>query len=418
MRIWQLTVANNGVLVEPVNEWSVEEENSFDGRLKARGWIPQRIKRADSSTKPLLDAPIFLYSGIILLSGEAISVLAAYLRDSCELLPVICDEGDFSIVNVTAVLDCIDYERAVFEKSGTSGRVLWFDRYAFLPDKIGNHDIFKISEFPRSRIFVTDQFKKVVEENGITGLGFRLAWESDEAPETPVASPDPAAAATGDSSSENDSELSGGITRPAPAPRDPEAWRRAPGPMAEVLEGRVKAAMAGWDAEGIYAASLYAEAFRDNPCTPAVTLSYNTEAHAAAEAQASSPEEARWNYAFWPQEPELYFGEARPWGEVDDSPEIVERWVRESGFPFYTYEEMFDGPGADDEAADGVAAAFMLELAAVVRDLHASGFVRGKFGRDIPVLVHGLEYSDADAELNLWANGACAEPFAAFCRGE
>lgn len=420
MKVWRLGVTNDGVWVEGFPKWDLRKADTFDGRPHAAEWTPERIVRLERGRKPLPDAPTFLYSGILILSEKACTVMAPMLEDSCELLPLVCDEGEFAIVNVTAVLDCIDYGQAAFEVYEDSGQLARFTEYVFLPEKIAGHDIFKIKEFPLSWAFVTDRFKDAFETAGLTGLRFELVWDSEADGGSPAAGPSASLDGTAPAASAGASRpAAGASSRPAPAPRDPEAWRRAPGPMAEVLEDRVKAAMAGWDAEGIYAASLYAEAFRDNPCTPAVTLSYNTEAHAAAaEAQASSPEEARWNYAFWPQEPELYFGEARPWGEVDDSPEIVERWVRESGFPFYTYEEMFDGPGADDEAADGVPAAFMLELAAVVRDLHASGFVRGKFGRDIPVLVHGLEYSEADAELNLWANGACAEPFAAFCREE
>ena len=52
----------------------------------------------------------------------------------------------------------------------------------------------------------------------------------------------------------------------------------------------------------VYAISLFVYDDEDDPRRPTLTVGYNTSSHwQASIAQASTPEEARWNYAFWPQ---------------------------------------------------------------------------------------------------------------------
>lgn len=403
MRVWKLSVASDSVWVTPESEWSDCFRESFDGRSWAQDWVPQKIVRLEAGVRPLSDAP-HMYSGLLVLSSRACDAMKGELEGSCELLPMRSDEGEYNIVNVTAVLDCIDYNFALYEKFD-DGRIAWFDEYAFDAGSIGSHCIFKIVECTTSELFVTDLFKEAYEANGFAGLRFLLVWDGD--PESAPRAQEETGASKG--------ELVADGNEAAVCLRNPEAWRTAM-PMQEVLARRIREALGEVDSSDVYAVSLYVESFRDNPCEPTVTLSVNTEDYFhKASREASSEEEARWNYAFWPQESLLYFGESRPYEPADDSPAIIERWVRESGFPFYDYEGVFGSDADPDDCIDDIPHAFRQELAAIVENLHASGFVRQTFGRDIPIIIHGLEYDESDAELNLAANGECAREFADFC---
>ena len=47
---------------------------------------------------------------------------------------------------------------------------------------------------------------------------------------------------------------------------------------------------------------------------------------------------------------------------------------------------------------------FVPVLIGAVKELHESGFIKEKFGREIPAIIHGLEYYDEVAQINLEAN--------------
>ena len=73
-----------------------------------------------------------------------------------------------------------DYEKAEIEKFKSSGRVMSIEKYAFKPEIIKDNHIFKIVEFPKSEVFVSDEFKQKVEEAGLKGFKFELVWDSEE----------------------------------------------------------------------------------------------------------------------------------------------------------------------------------------------------------------------------------------------
>lgn len=175
--------------------------------------------------------------------------------------------------------------------------------------------------------------------------------------------------------------------------------------LKELLGSRVREAMAGWHDEDIYAVSFYVYDDGDNPCTPSVTLGYNTEANVASEApHASSEGEARWNFAFWLQNEELRFGGDLEGDGDAGSAEAVRDWVRCKGFPYYDGQEIWE-VDVDDDACEQITASFVEVLLALVRELHETGFIRECFGRDLPVIIHELEYYEAIYDRNIRANG-------------
>lgn len=149
--------------------------------------------------------------------------------------------------------------------------------------------------------------------------------------------------------------------------------------------------------ETIYVISLYVfyefYAEEDLP-RPVAVLGYNTEEQVERSLPlASDTQEARWNYAFWLQNEELCFGRG-------DTEEVVRQWTA--------------GQNVEDERE--LAEAFEDVLVEVVRELHTSGVLRDRQGRDIPILIHSLEYYEYTALLNLKANsGALDRDFCRFC---
>lgn len=192
--------------------------------------------------------------------------------------------------------------------------------------------------------------------------------------------------------------------------------------MRDVLAERVKSAMSKWDDEGIYAISFWVTNWDDNPYEPVVVLGYNTERQVSDTApKASSECEARWNFAFWLQNDELSFG-GNLHKTPGDSPALVARWIRSTGLSFHTAQGIESVPdeGIDEVMAEGekVTKAFYEVLVDIVRDLHASGFIRQALGRDVPVIIHDLEYAEGIVDRNIRANGdILPAEFVAFCNG-
>lgn len=136
-----------------------------------------------------------------------------------------------------------------------------------------------------------------------------------------------------------------------------------------------------WIDEDIYAISLFVQLEKD---TPTVTLGYNTIAYCKAKSFFSmNEEEAKWNYAYWLQNHELEFG-------YGNSKLLVEQWIEKNNYI--------------DMDSDEIVDAFYNVLVDIVQELHSSNIIKNKFKKDIPVIIHELEYYDKIAEYNIKAN--------------
>lgn len=187
--------------------------------------------------------------------------------------------------------------------------------------------------------------------------------------------------------------------------------------MKEQLKSMIISNIEKWTDTDIYAISLYVYDECDNPCQPTVTLGYNTERQFNESiSRASDEEEARWNYAFWIMNHFLYFGSG-------DTAEIVRNWINEIGMPYYADDdpawrnnELFD---EILEKTEGITKAFVDVLVCIVKEIHEQGILTQKFGKEIPIIIHELEYYEEIAEQNIEANGKeLVEDFVKFCLGE
>ena len=166
---------------------------------------------------------------------------------------------------------------------------------------------------------------------------------------------------------------------------------------------KAKAIISSWTDDDIYAVSFYVENLNENPYMPSVSFGYNTENQYKKSISSASDEgEARWNFAFWIQNQDFIFGVD---GETKD---MVKQWMLGHSFP---YCEDFTLNYADESAVNSyyellnkICGKFVSVLVEAVKELHRSGFINEKFGREIPVVIHELEYYDKIAIQNIAAN--------------
>lgn len=155
---------------------SVDELQSFDGRKKAGSWKPVRLERIYGRE---YGNSIGLASHIPVFDKKAVGALKDFLAGNAEILPVDCEDGDFYMVNVIKVLDCIDYDKSEYKTFSDGIRIMRFKKYSFIENAVRGEHLFKIKDEPRRRPLVSDEFKQRVADYGLTGFCFELAWDSD-----------------------------------------------------------------------------------------------------------------------------------------------------------------------------------------------------------------------------------------------
>ena len=174
--------------------------------------------------------------------------------------------------------------------------------------------------------------------------------------------------------------------------------------LKEKIAAQFQPIIEAWKTKDIYAISFFVYDSSDNLFEPTVTLSYNTESHFKKSIPDASDEaEARWNFAFWLQ------GQDSIFGEDDESKAITKNWITAKGIEYIDF-----GGDLTDEQHDILAEIeqngtiikpFIKVLISIVQEWHKTGFIKKKFGKAIPVLIHELEYYDEIVEQNIKANG-------------
>jgi hypothetical protein len=146
---------------EPIGErWEPIELGLFPG---------EEGKEAQEQVRPIPD----FTRGVVVyaISAKARSILEPLIADQVEFLLLKTDVGLFYDMNIKRV-DCLDVSRSVVIRFKSSGRVMDIEKYAFLWERIEGIHIFCIPELGATPIFVSDAFKKTVEENHLTGFVF------------------------------------------------------------------------------------------------------------------------------------------------------------------------------------------------------------------------------------------------------
>ena len=161
------------------DQWNLEDIKSFDGRRHLKDWKPLRLERFEPQKGlELGDAPGF-YSHIPIISKKAWECLKNLIDDEIELLSISFDEGEYFIINVLEILDCIDYERSEY-KTFSDGRIMRIKKYEFIRNEIYGKHIFKLKDFAVNYAFVSDEFKSIVERNDLHGFKFVHVWSDEQ----------------------------------------------------------------------------------------------------------------------------------------------------------------------------------------------------------------------------------------------
>ena len=175
--------------------------------------------------------------------------------------------------------------------------------------------------------------------------------------------------------------------------------------LKSVLYEKVKSEILKWNEKEIYAISFLVEsneAYKYNNFQNVTmwAISYNTEKDCDG---AGDFDEERWNYAFWRQDetpiidvdtPNKYTDALFDWYTGNDITNIGEE----------NEDQMYD-ENSDYIGKGPVGHYELLQIASdVAKKLQEDGIIKNHFKKDIPIIVHGLEYAWYDFEATKNAN--------------
>lgn len=187
MKIWELETDNNGYdALQRVDDDETDLPLFFEGNSIKDAWIPIKVKRMEPKKHAKLGDAIYFFTCPVF-SEKALQVLHPLIKKSVEKLELDFNEKKYYAINVTAVLDVIDYTASKYKTFRDGKRIMRFEKYAFrnCPELI-QHDIFKIVDLKRGAVFVSDRFKRLVDQSNLDGFKFTLAWDSEEVIEEAV----------------------------------------------------------------------------------------------------------------------------------------------------------------------------------------------------------------------------------------
>ncbi len=174
--------------------------------------------------------------------------------------------------------------------------------------------------------------------------------------------------------------------------------------ISEKLYDAVKVIIANWNEDGIYAISFFVysnEAYEYNGFSnvSSFAVSYNTEDDCEGVGQY---DEERWNYAFWRQDETSVIDPDNP-NELTD---LLFDWYKENGIDNIGEEDK----DCYDEDCNYIGRGpvghyeLLTLVSGVAKRLQQEAFIEKKFGRKLPVIIHGLEYAWYDIEATKNAN--------------
>ena len=138
--------------------------------------------------------------------------------------------------------------------------------------------------------------------------------------------------------------------------------------------------------EDVYAVSFFMFNGDDDFRQPCLEVSYNTLSQVQKE---GGDEEAKWNYAYWLQEPSVSVG------YLNDSQTLVQAVLKDKAL-LYTDEEFesMDANNYNSEKLDSISDLVSGWWIEVVKKLYSTEVVKRVFGKNIPLLIHDCEHSD------------------------
>lgn len=114
-----------------------------------------------------------------------ISLLHPFSKNEVEFLPLLHENRNLFLCNITNLIDCVDKEMSITHYS-KSGKFIMYKKISFKRNFFIDNNVylFKIPELADMWFFASDEFKILIENSGLIGPKFELVWDSEIDEET------------------------------------------------------------------------------------------------------------------------------------------------------------------------------------------------------------------------------------------
>lgn len=159
-----------------------ERLRRWDGTSRAETWTPLPVTlHASESDRPLRPSDFPSLGGPPpVFSRTGVDALADILEPRGELLPLVCDTGEFFAYNCTTIVDALDEEASEIDRFRSSGRISNIRRHAFHPQRLEGAMIFKAATIPTLHTYVTDSFLQRTDDAHLSGFARQPVWTLPE----------------------------------------------------------------------------------------------------------------------------------------------------------------------------------------------------------------------------------------------
>lgn len=184
MKLWSLEEDVDNyehiTLADGSNHNWVDFGDMFDRKNLKDNWIPIRVQLIEHAGDLERGDMPYLSPGKPVFSKMTVTTLKDLLQENAEILPLEYDLQELYIINVTNLIDAIDYDKSDIDYMRDGIRILSVNRYSFNVEKVKNQHIFKIINQLYGTVFVSDEFRNRVLESGLKGFKFIEVWDSKE----------------------------------------------------------------------------------------------------------------------------------------------------------------------------------------------------------------------------------------------
>ncbi len=184
MKIWRLRLdagkREDSQQYQLVNEDNhfLEDFDTMINSLERQLWKLRELEVHVISGRKEFDIS-YLWNGtsLFLLNERAKNILEPVLSEYVEFLPVIYKQPLY-LMHVLCVADALDLDNII--ANTYAGKIGYIKKFAFKEERIPPFPIFRIlceGQLYTGVIFVKDEFKEIIERNGLTGFSFEEVGE-------------------------------------------------------------------------------------------------------------------------------------------------------------------------------------------------------------------------------------------------
>ncbi len=182
LRVYEFSVVEGYEWVRPIAEEDFELFRQFDGTPCLDRWrpIPVGLVKEDEHGQRFAPSefPWLGEHAPIMKPSAAACIRGCVPGDEAELLPLLCEEVELTLLNPLRVVDALDLERSTMVRYPSSGRIMTVKSLVFEAVKIDGLTVFRVPELLRTAVFVTGPLVDAVTDAGFEGVGFNLLWET------------------------------------------------------------------------------------------------------------------------------------------------------------------------------------------------------------------------------------------------